>query len=72
MRTCVSTLNHYVVYVYIVYLQIHRYVSKAMVDGLGELCNVGPIPCSKNTTDIAQGNLNGDIEEMSMDGIISG
>ena len=43
-----------------------------MVDGLGELCNVGPITCSKNTTDIDQGNLNGDIEEMSMDGIISG
>ena len=32
MRTCVSTLNYYVIYVYIVDLQIHRYVSKDMVD----------------------------------------
>ena len=44
-------------YVYIVYLQIHRYVSNSMVEGFGELCYVGQIPCSKNTTDIDQGSL---------------
>ena len=53
-------------------VNLHGNVSKDMVDGLGELCNVGPIPCSKNTTDIDQENLNVDIEEMLIDGIISG